>query len=70
MGQILIHTASTGPTPSLTDVYAVEISLGGEKWGLLATDLEVAAAEDLHGSGVEGCSVGTSWDSAYWSMTA
>ena len=53
VGQILIHTASTGPTPLLTDVYAVEISLGGEKTGLLATDLEVAAAEDLSGSGVE-----------------
>ena len=53
VGQILIHTASTGPTPSLADVYAVEISLGGEKTGLLATDLEVAAAEDLSGSGVE-----------------
>lgn len=35
------------------DVYAVEISLGGEKTGLLATNLDVVAAEDLSGSGVE-----------------
>jgi predicted aspartyl protease len=53
VGQTFIHTASTGLTPSLADVYAVEISLGGEKTGLLATDLDVVAAEDLSGSGVE-----------------
>lgn len=53
VSQVLIHTASTGPTPSLADAYAVEILLGGEKTGLLATDLDVVAAEDLSGSGVE-----------------
>jgi predicted aspartyl protease len=53
VGQVLVHTASTGPTPLLADIYAVEISLGGEKTGLLATDLDVVAAEDLSGSGVE-----------------
>ena len=53
VSQVLIHTASTGSTPSLADVYAVEISLGGEKAGLLAADLDVVAAEELSGSGVE-----------------
>ena len=53
VGQVLIHTASTGSTPSLADVYAVDISLGGEKTGLLATNLDVVSAEDLSGSGVE-----------------
>ena len=53
VGQVLAHTASTGPTPLPADVYAVEISLGGEKTGLLATNLDVVAAEDLSGSGVE-----------------
>ena len=31
----------------------LNISLGGEKTGPLATDLDVVAAEDLSGSGVE-----------------
>lgn len=53
VGQVLVHTASTGPAPVLADLYAVEISLGGETTGLLATDLEVVAAKDLSGSGVE-----------------
>jgi hypothetical protein len=53
VGRVPIHTASTGLTPLLADVYAVEISLGGEKSGLLATDLDVVAAEELSGLGVE-----------------
>jgi hypothetical protein len=53
VGDVTIHTASTGVTPLRADLYAVEISLGGEQTGLLATDLQVVAAEDLSGSGVE-----------------
>lgn len=53
VGQVPVHTASTGLTPLLADVYAVEISLGGTTTGLLATNLDVVAAEDLGGSGVE-----------------
>jgi predicted aspartyl protease len=53
VGQVPVHTASTGLTPLLADVYAVEISLGGAMTGLLATDLDVVAAEELSGSGVE-----------------
>jgi predicted aspartyl protease len=53
VSQVPVHTASTGLTPLLADVYAVEISLGGAMTGLLATDLDVVAAEELSGSGVE-----------------
>ena len=53
VGHVTVHTASTGRSPLLTDTYAVEISLAGAITGLLATDLEVVAAEDLSGSGVE-----------------
>jgi predicted aspartyl protease len=53
VGHITVHTASTGLTPLLADTYAVDISLAGAITGLLATDLEVVAAEDLSGSGVE-----------------
>jgi predicted aspartyl protease len=53
VSQVTVHTASTGLNPLTTDVYAVEISLGGEITGLLATDLDVVSAEDLTGSGVE-----------------
>ena len=60
VSQVTVHTASTGLTPLTTGVYAVEISLGGEVTGLLATDLDVVAAEDLTGSGVQALLVGTS----------
>jgi predicted aspartyl protease len=52
VSQVSIHTASTGLTPLLADVYAVEISLGGAMTEL-ATDLDVVAAEELSGSGVD-----------------
>jgi predicted aspartyl protease len=53
VSQVSVHTASTGLTAMLADVYAVEITLGGAITGLLATDLDVVAAEDLSGSGAE-----------------
>ncbi len=53
VGQMLVHTASTGRDPVLADRYAVDISLGGEETGLLAVDLEVFAVEDLSGSRVQ-----------------
>jgi len=53
VGHVTVHTASTGLTPLLAEVYAVDISLAGAVTGHLATDLEVVAAEDLSGSGVE-----------------
>jgi len=52
VSQVPVHTASTGLTPLLADVYAVEISLGGAMTEL-ATDLDVVAAEELSGSGVD-----------------
>jgi hypothetical protein len=53
VSQVSVHTASTGLTPLLANAYAVEIWLGGAITGLLATDLEVIAAEELSGSGVQ-----------------
>ncbi|MHB1558579.1 MAG: aspartyl protease family protein [Isosphaeraceae bacterium] len=53
IGQVLVHTASTGSTPLLGNVYAVDLALAGAKTGLLATDLDIVAAEDLSGSGVD-----------------
>lgn len=53
VGQMFVHTASTGRDPILANRYAVDLSLGGEETGILATDLEVFAVEDLSGSGVE-----------------
>jgi predicted aspartyl protease len=53
VSQVPVHTASTGLTPLLANVYAVELSLGGVMTGLLATDLDIVAAEDLSGLGVE-----------------
>ena len=61
VSQIPVHTASTGLTPVLADVYAVEISLGGAMTGLLATDLDVVAMEELSGWGSRRCWVRTSW---------
>jgi predicted aspartyl protease len=53
VGQRPLHTVSTGRTPVPADVYAVEVWLGGEKTGLLATDLDVVAVEDLSWTGVD-----------------
>lgn len=53
MGRVTVHTASTGLSPLLADIYAVEITLDGATTGLLATDLGVVAANDLSGTGVD-----------------
>jgi predicted aspartyl protease len=53
VGDITLHTASTGVAPVVSDMYAVELSLAGETMGLLATDLQVVAAKDLGGLSVE-----------------
>jgi predicted aspartyl protease len=53
VGQVPFHTASTGQTPLPAHIYAVEISLGGEKTGLVATDLAVIAVEHLGALGVD-----------------
>jgi hypothetical protein len=53
VGLVQIHTASSGPIPLQAELYVVNISLGGTIPGLLAIDLDVVAAEELSGSGVE-----------------
>jgi hypothetical protein len=50
-GWTWLRSATTGASPVKTQVYAVSLALAGERTGVLATDLEVIAAEDLGGLG-------------------
>ena len=53
LSDIEVHTASTGNDPVTRNVYAVELSLAGEVTATIARNLQVIAAPDLSGLGVE-----------------
>jgi hypothetical protein len=53
LGTDLIHTPTTGPSPKLARVYALQLFFPGVTGGQLAADSQVVELEDLSGFGVD-----------------
>lgn len=53
VGETAVHTVSTAGSPQTRTLYAVEVALARDVTGTLATNLYVAAVEDLSGLGVQ-----------------
>ena len=52
LGTELVNTPTTGSSPKVAHVYAIQLFFAGVPGGLLTPDLQVVEAEDLSGFGV------------------